>query len=167
MQIHRPRANGAATRQRNHRIAEPRQKRPKHEDGCAHPADKVIGRDGVWDLFRLHRHGVAVALHLRAMLLKQLRHGVDVGQARHVRERDLSVGQERRREQGQRRILGAADRDLAVQWPPTYDADAVHDIPLNAVNGGWYRPLPFSSSSALLPHAPCRLKAERLPEFAF
>ena len=60
------------------------------------------------------------------MLRDQLRHGDDVGEQRHVGQHQALVGQHAGRHQRQGRVLGAADRDVAVQRLAAADADPVH-----------------------------------------
>ena len=48
--IDRPRADGAAARQRYGGLAKARQERPQYENGSAHAAHQFIGRDGAGDI---------------------------------------------------------------------------------------------------------------------
>ena len=55
----------------------------------------------------------------------------DVGEARHVVEGQRLVGQEARDHQRQGGVLGAGNRDGAVQPGAADDANAIHDVPLS------------------------------------
>ncbi len=50
----------------------------------------------------------------------------DVGEPRHVVQRELAVGQQRRDHQRQRGVLGAGDADLALELAAALDAESVH-----------------------------------------
>jgi hypothetical protein len=45
--VHRPRADGAAARQRHVRLAETREQRSQHQDGRAHRLDQLVGREAL------------------------------------------------------------------------------------------------------------------------
>ena len=50
MQVHRPRADGAAAGQRHFRFAAPREQRRQHPEARAHARDHLVRRGGVDDL---------------------------------------------------------------------------------------------------------------------
>ena len=60
----------------------------------------------------------------------------DVGQPRHVVEDQRLVGQKARDHQRQRGVLGARDRDRAVQALTADNANSIHDAPLAASSAG-------------------------------
>jgi len=121
VQIDRPRTDGAAAGQRNLGFAAARQQRTQHEDAGPHLADKVIGRGCVGNLPRRQLQHVAAMrvidpradADLHAHRAQQIGHGGDVGQMRHVRQRQRLVGQDAGGHDRQGRVLGAADRNDA------------------------------------------------------
>ncbi|GAB1362303.1 hypothetical protein MASR1M32_15390 [Rhodobacter sp.] len=80
MDIHRPRADGAAAGQRDHGMAKPRQQRPQHQIGGPHLAHDVVIRDRVQHAMRGHGDDLALlqGRNLDPKALQQLRHGADV-----------------------------------------------------------------------------------------
>ena len=70
--------------------------------------------------------GVAVAAHLDPHLLEQAQEGADVVETRHVGEGDGLGGQQRRAQDGQRRVLGAGDGDFAGQADTALDQQFIH-----------------------------------------
>ena len=64
--------------------------------------------------------------HFHPMLLQELDHGADIGEPRHVVQRELAVGQQSRDHQRQRGVLGARDADLAFELTAALDTESVH-----------------------------------------
>jgi hypothetical protein len=134
MQVDRPRADRAAAGQRHPRLALAREQRPQHQHRGAHLAHDVVGRGGRVDLAGLQgqRRAVAVAVlagggvDLDAVLAQQRDHGGDVGQPRHVLERQRLVGEHRCHHQRQAGVLGARDDDLTLESVSSFDPDAIH-----------------------------------------
>ncbi len=127
VQVHRPRADGAAAGQRDLGVAEAGQQRPQHQDRGAHRLDQLIGRIAVLHLgaIELDRH--LLAHHrLHAHVAEQLQGGGDVLQVRQVADGHRLVGQQGGAEDRQGGVLGAADPDLAVDRPAAGDDQLVH-----------------------------------------
>ena len=70
----------------------------------------------------------------------------DVGEPRHVVEDQRLLGQEARDHQGQRGVLGAGNRNGAVQRPAADNTNAIHYAPLRPAPG---RPVPPNSGPGL------------------
>ncbi len=127
--IHRTRADGAATGQRHIGLAEASQQRPEHDDRCAHRAHQFVGRDesiggGGIDL---DPHAV-VDGHAHAHATEQLDHGRDVLQMRHVAHRHRPLGQQRRGQNRQRGVLRAGDANLALERRAALNQQLVHGL---------------------------------------
>ena len=135
-QIHRPRADGAAARQRDARLAHARKKRADHPEAGAHFRDQFIGRGDVDNVARgeIDRAGEVLplgatpALHriVDAMIGQDPDQLLHIGQMRHVFQRQRVVGQKRGDHQRQGRVLGAGNRNDAVERVAADDANAVH-----------------------------------------
>jgi hypothetical protein len=126
VQVHRARADGAAARQAHPRLAAARDERAEHEDAGAHLADDVVGRLGVGHGAAEAERAVGAVLDGDAVLGEQRAHGRDVGEAGHVLQHEALVGEQARDHERQRRVLGAADGNGALERPAASDADAVH-----------------------------------------
>ena len=134
MQVDRTVADRAAAGQRHGRFAHPRQHRTEHQNRRTHLAHHVVGRDRGGNLLALQRHAplVAIALlrarHLGryAQFVEQVPEAVDVGEPRQIAQRQLVVGEERARKKRQRAVLGARNRDLALEALTAGDANGVH-----------------------------------------
>ncbi len=142
MDVDRPRADGAAARQRNAGLARARQQRAQHQDRGAHLRDDVVGRLGVSDV-AADRQGMAGAvldiLDRDAVLFEQQPHGGDVVDPWHVAEHHALRRQQARHQQLQGGVLGAADRDLAVQRASATDQETVHCVSLSFTCAAWRR----------------------------
>ena len=142
VQVDRPRADGAAARQRDARLAAARQQRAQHPEARAHAADQLVGRGGVDDVARGQMEGLAqvrrgigalaVDGEVDAVVAQDARQQVDVGEVRHVLQGQPVGRQQARDHQRQGRVLGAGDRDGAVQRAAAGDADAIHMCPVSA-----------------------------------
>ena len=103
VEIDRPRADGAAARQRHARLPIPRDERPQHQHRGAHLAHEIVGRRGRDDAPRVERQHLArLVLALGAahgdgdaVLDQEMRHRGDVGDARHA-----AAGSAARRSEG-------------------------------------------------------------------
>ena len=116
--IDRPRADGAAARQRDTRPAKARQQRAEGQHRGAHGLDQLVRRFGRMQRARVQRDGVGIsgaALGLNAHVADQLEHGGHVLQRGHVVQRDGVSGQQRGAQLGQCRILGTGNRHCARQ----------------------------------------------------
>jgi len=132
VQIDGSRADATATWQRDGRGAEPGEEWSEQADAGAHAADeRCVGRGG-GGLRRMNADAVRDALelwvgvvgdgNLGAGGLQQQEHGLDVKQRRQVADHAGTMDGERGGEDGQRRILAAADSDCARQWRSSVNA---------------------------------------------
>ena len=104
MQINRPVANYATTRQSDGRFLAPTQQWSKNTNRRAHFSNNVVRRNRI-DLFRSDTHGAAGAFHLCAEVHQDLQHVMRVAQVRHAMN-EASVAREQCRSQDrQRRIF--------------------------------------------------------------
>ncbi len=133
MEIDRARADGAAAGQRNLGRTVARQERTGHLEARAHLAHDVVRRERGFDGRGVQADRVAAAqaiatpdVEVHAELHHQVGHGIHIGQARHVADRHRLVGQDRRRHELERRILGAADRNFTLEAVAAPDAYPVH-----------------------------------------
>ncbi|MNT34203.1 hypothetical protein D3C72_1701680 [compost metagenome] len=134
--VDRPLADGAAARQADARFTEAGEQRAQHQDGRAHRLDELVWRFQVVDAVGLQRdHAVRAALGAHAHAAKQAQHGGGVVQVRDVGERQCVGGQEAGAQDRQRRVLGAGNRDFAVQRRAAGDAQFIHHLP-----ACWYSP---------------------------
>ena len=137
--IDRARADGAAAGQRYPRLPHARDQRRQHPEACAHPRHQIVGRGGVdniggGDVQRLAVvGGLAGALaadhDVDAVVAEDALQQRDIGEARHVVERQRLIGQEAGDHQRQRGVLRPRDRDCPVERPAAEDANSVHDAP--------------------------------------
>jgi hypothetical protein len=79
----------------------------------------------------------ALALHhdVDAVIAQDLLQQADIGEARHVLEHQRVVGEHAGDHQRQGGILGAGNRNRAVQRPAADNANAVHETPRAAACG--------------------------------
>ncbi len=120
------RADGAPAGERDLCVTEPRHERSEDEHARAHLLHELVRRLRTDARARLdvdHRSG---DLHVASEEPQERRRRVDVAQGGHVPEATRAVGQERRAEDGERRVLGAADLHGAAEGAPGADADCVH-----------------------------------------
>src|SRR5690606_23669321 len=89
VQIHRPRADGAAAGQGHFGVAEMRDHGSQHQNGGAHGFHQLVGRDQGGDAGRVHFDVELVAHHrLYTHATEQLDHGGNVVQVRQVADSD-------------------------------------------------------------------------------
>ena len=139
VQIDRPRADGAAARQRHLRFADPRQQRPDHPKACAHPRHQIVGRGGVdnvrgRDVQRLSVVGgfagaLAADHDVDAVIIENALQQHHVGEPWHIVEGERLLGEEARDHQRQRRVLRPGNRNGAVKPPAADNAYAIHHHP--------------------------------------
>ncbi len=125
MQINRPIANDATTRQRNRRLFAPAKERTNHANRRAHFADDIVGSDRIY-FYGRDCDGAAGAFYLRAEVLQNLQHVVRVAQIGHAPNRARLASEKRRRQNRQSRIFRAADFDRSAQRTPPVDPDFIH-----------------------------------------
>ncbi|MCY1233808.1 hypothetical protein D9M72_463650 [compost metagenome] len=136
-QIDRARADGATTGQRYAGLAFTGEQRADHPEACAHLRHQLVRRGRIDDVAAGEMDGAGVALALAlaatvdgdvdAVVAEDADQLLDVGQMRHVFERQRVVGQKRRDHQRQGRVLGAGNRDDAVKLVAAYNPDAIHE----------------------------------------
>ena len=128
VQVDRARADGAATRQGDFRLALARQKRAKHVEGGAHLAHQIIGRCRARKVRSREAQPVAGLLFsLHAQMGQKVRHEARIRQARHVFQEQLAFGQQACRHQLQSRVLRAGNLNGAGKWLFPANDDAIHE----------------------------------------
>jgi hypothetical protein len=113
-----------------------RDQRRYHPEARPHARDELIGRGGVDDVGGRDVQRLAIILGLARALAAH--HDVDamvaedalqerhIRQSRHVLENKRIVGQQARDHQRQRGVLGARDRDRAIELAAAADANSIH-----------------------------------------
>ena len=109
------RADVAAARQRNLRPVEQPQQHRSQIIGSAHLARQLVGRVVFVHGAGIHPEGVVSEIHARAQPLEHLDDDMNVVDIRDIFDRRGGIRQQRRRDDGHRSVLAAADRDLALQ----------------------------------------------------
>jgi hypothetical protein len=153
VQVDRPGPDGAAAGKRDSGLAAARQQRTQNENAGAHLSHQIVRRHGVDDRAGAKRHRLAaarssapsVAADLHPHRRQQIRHGRDVGQIRHIRQRQYAIGQNAGRHDRQGGVFGAADRDGARERLAAPYENFVQRIIL------WRRKLPDSLRCGLRP----------------
>ena len=141
-EIDRPRADGAAAGHRHLGLAHARQQRRHHPEARAHLGDQVVGRGGVDDVLgRDVQCAAGIGIVARAfagdhdvdaVIAEDALQQFDVGQPRRVVEDQRVLGQKARDHQRQRGVLGARNRDRAVEALTADNTNSIHDAPLAA-----------------------------------
>ena len=139
-QIHRPRADGAAAGQGDLGLAHARQNGRDDPEARPHARDQLVGGGRVHDapgvqMNRLASGGViagplAVYAVIHALVAQNAQELRAIGQARHIVEGEGGVGEQRRDHERQGRVLGARNRDHAIQGLSADDPDPVHSSSL-------------------------------------
>ncbi|MNV28558.1 hypothetical protein D3C71_1197510 [compost metagenome] len=135
-EVDRTRADGATTGQRDAGLAFTRQKRADDPEGGTHLRDQLIRSGGVDNgaAGELYGAGVAVGLafaatvdgNIDAVVAENAQKLLDVCQMRHVFKRQGVAGQKRGDHQRQGGVLGAGNRNDAVQLVAAGNANAIH-----------------------------------------
>ena len=138
-EIDRTRADGAAARHRDARLAHAGEQRRDHPEAGPHRRDELVGRAGVDDAPRRQADGLPRLGRLAgplagdhvvdAVIAEDAQKGGDIGEARHVGELERVLGEQARDHQRQGRVLGARDRNGAVQRHAAADLNAIHQMP--------------------------------------
>jgi hypothetical protein len=126
MLVYRAQADGAASGQRYARAAAARQQRPEDQHRRAHGLHELVRRRGIADLRRGEAHRGARALHFDAHLDEKPGHGGDIHEPRHVGEVERLGRKQRRAHYGERRVLCARNRNLALQRAAAADLELIH-----------------------------------------
>ncbi len=140
--IDRTRADGAAARQRNAALAFACQQRPDDPEGGAHLRNQLIGSCGIDDGAAGEMDGARIGIFLTlaaavdgnvdAVIAEDAHQQFDIGQMRHVFERQRVAGQQRGDHQRQGGILGAGNRNDAIELITADNSDTIH-VRLRAV----------------------------------
>ena len=127
---------GSDTRARPHRASE----RPEDEDRGPHLADQIVGGGNRRDVFGRQFDYMPAGRDCfvggdgDTMLDEQVRHGRDVRQIWSILQDQSFLRQHAGGHQRQCRILGAPDRNYAVERHTTLDPDPVHRFVLRAAD---------------------------------
>ena len=118
------------------RFAHAREQRRDHPEARPHARDEIIGRGRVDDRLgaqmrglaggRLFAEPLAVDRIVDAVVAEDAHELADVGEARQVFQRQRLVGQQRGDHQRQRGVLGAGNRDHALELGAAADLNAIH-----------------------------------------
>src|SRR6266511_2521068 len=126
--VDRPRADGAAARERDARPSPAGDERPEHEDGRAHRLHELVGRlrpDRGGDAERhLARRGAA--LDRTAHVTEQLPERPHVREIGDVADRVIALREQRGGDHGQRGVLRARDVHAPAERHASFDDDLVH-----------------------------------------
>lgn len=135
-QIDRARADGATARQRHFRFAHAGQQRADHPERGAHLRHQLVRRRRVDDVSGGEIDGARIALILLlataidriidAVIAQDADQLLDIGQMRHVFQRQRVVGQKRGDHQGQRRVFRTRDRNASGELVAPDNSDAIH-----------------------------------------
>jgi hypothetical protein len=139
VQVHWPRPDGAAARQRHLGLAGARQQRAQHVEAGPHLPDQLIGGEGRADAAAVEQGLLpvrALALgDLDAQRLQQLAQELCIREARHIGQQQRLIRQDRGGHQLEGGILGAAHGDDPVQLGAAGDGDAVHVVSCGPARG--------------------------------
>ncbi len=128
MQIDRPRADGAAARQRHFGLTEASQQRPQHQDRGAHGAHQFVRCLETLDRARVHLDIHPLVDHqVHAHAAQQLHGGGDILQVGDVANDDRLVGQQGGGQNRQHRVLGAGSAQFAEQRYAAIDDEFAHE----------------------------------------
>jgi hypothetical protein len=137
-EINGTRADGAAARQRDASPALASQKRPDDPEACPHLRDQLIRSNRVDNGAAGKMNGAGIAFRLAfaaaidgnvdPVIAKNAQQLLDIGQMRHVFQRQRIAGQKGRDHQRQSGILGAGNRNSAPQLIAAGNSDAIHKL---------------------------------------
>src|SRR5206468_5689555 len=100
--------------------------RTEHVNAGAHGAHQVIGGLDLVHVGGVDLTSVVLEINARPELLQYLGHGSGVRELRYIAQSMDTGCQQRRRHDGESRILGAADLDPAAELPATSDYERIH-----------------------------------------
>jgi len=109
-----------------------RHQRPQNQEARPHLAHDVVigGRageiGGAKPIASAQRRFLR-PFHAGTEMTEQIGHEGHIGQLGHVAQRQRRIGKQARGHQRQGRVLGAADRDFALETGPTSNSYSVHD----------------------------------------
>ena len=131
MQVDRPRADRAASRQGHARRTETGQQRRQDENAGAHAADHVVGRLRVAGCAGVqHQHPPRAAGGNHAELAHQREHGVDVRHFGNIPQLQPFGAEQRSGNLRQSRVLRPADLDRAFNASAATNDQPVHAVSL-------------------------------------
>ncbi len=113
--VHRARANGASAGEADLCLARACEQGAEDEEGGAHAADQVVGRNGVVVVRHGQRHGLAGEVDAHAHFREQLVHGEHVVQAGNIVQHDWLIGEQGGRHQRQRGVLRAPHVNITLE----------------------------------------------------
>ena len=125
VQIDRPIADDATSRQRNRRFLAAPEQRAEHANRRAHFSHDVVGRDR-FDRVGRDGDGAAGAFHLRAEMHQDLQHVMRVAQVGDAMEDARLAREQRRGEDRQRGVFRAADLDRTGKRPAAVNQNFIH-----------------------------------------
>ena len=128
VQVHRTRAPGTATGERDACTAEPGEERTEHIDRRPHLLDMLVGRFEDVHTGGVEREEVVLQLGGHSHRPQERGHGVHVAQRGCVPEMECAAGQQGGGHQCECRVLGAADADGAVEGLSAPDHEFIHRV---------------------------------------
>ncbi|MNX77078.1 hypothetical protein D3C86_1086020 [compost metagenome] len=129
MQIHRPRADGAAAGQRDPGVAHPGEDRADGEEGRPHLGDQLVGGGVLAQAAGVEAvRAPAGRFDLDAQGAQDLADDVDVGQLGDVGDVAIALREDRRGQDRQGRVLRAADRNGADERGPAVDNQLIQAL---------------------------------------
>ena len=137
MQIDRARADGAATGQRDFRLAHAGDDGTEDPEAGAHTRDHFVGCGGVDDIARgemerlalqVGRGALAVDGQIRAVIAQDAGKKVDVGEVGNVLQSHPVGGQQTRDHQRQGGVLGPGNGDRPRKPLAADNSDAIHGV---------------------------------------
>jgi len=134
MQVHRPRPDGAAARQRHPRRAEARHQRPQHQNAGAHAPHDVVAGLRVARAARIYEQHAGAALRYHSKLLHQAHHRGDIDEVGDVADLKRLGAEQRGGDLWQGRVLGAVNLDRAFEPVAAADKKPVHAVPSGCIS---------------------------------
>ena len=146
-QIDRTRADGAAARHRNLGLSHSRQQRRHHPEARPHLGNEIVGRRRIHNMFCGDVDGAALIgvvtgplagnHHIHAMVAENALQLDDVGEPWNIVEDQGVLGQQTCDHQGECCVLGARNRNCAVQTLSANYAYPVHARPVPSSRSGY------------------------------